>query len=232
MHALVFIPTYNEQENIENLISEILGLNLDISILVVDDNSSDGTGKILEKISKALPRLSVIHRFDRQGRGLAGIAGFKYAVKQNADYIIEMDADFSHHPKYIPLFLEEIEDCDVVIGSRMVKGGAVLDRSYLRNILSHLGQYFIRFILNLNIRDSTSGFRCFRRSCLESIDWDKLISRGPSIIEETNFYLRKGGFKIKEVPIVFKERQKGCSKLNLFKICDVFYRLIKLRLAK
>ena len=128
MQALVVIPTYNERENIKNLINQILNLNSDISILVVDDDSPDGTGKIVDEISKQESRLSILHRVDKKGRGAAGIAGFKYAIKQNAEYIIEMDADFSHSPEYIPLFLKEIKDCDVVVGSRMIKGGRIVGR--------------------------------------------------------------------------------------------------------
>ena len=231
MQALVFIPTYNERENIENLINQILNLNLDIGILVVDDNSPDGTGGILEQICKTQPRLSVIHRFDKRSRGLASIAGFKYAIKQNVDYIIEMDADFSHDPKYIPLFLKEIKDCDVIIGSRLVQGGGTIGRSYFRNTLSLLGRCCVRFILNLNISDSTSGFRCFRRSCLGSVNLDELISQGPSVIEEIIFYMKKKGFRMKEVPIIFRDRRGGQSKFNLWEAFGVFFTLIKIRLS-
>lgn len=230
MQALVIIPTYNERENIEELINRLLNLNPDIDVLVVDDNSPDGTGWLLDNIIKDQPRLSVIHRFDRRGRGLAGVAGFKHAISRKADYVIEMDADFSHDPEYIPLFLDEIKDCDVVVGSRMVKGGRIVGRGFLRNALSLLGQYFIGLILGLDIRDSTSGFRCFRRRCLESIDWDKIISRGPSIIEEVAYRIKRKGFRFKEVPIVFKNRRQGRSKLNLSQALGVFFTLIKVRL--
>ena len=232
MHALVFIPTYNEQENIENLINQILCLHLDISILVVDDNSSDGTGKIVDRISKTQPRLTVIHRFNQRGRGWAGIAGFKYAIKQNVDYIIEMDADFSHHPKYIPLFLEEIKDCDVVIGSRQVRGGKVIGRGLQRRCLTFLAQCFCRFVLGINILDVTSGFRCFRKCVLEGIDLGKLKSTGPSIVEEINFHLLGQGFKVKEVPIEFQLRCQGSSKLSLMKVLDAFFTLLRVRLAR
>ena len=231
MQALVFIPTYNERENIQNLINQILNLNYNISILVVDDNSPDGTGRIVDEISKTQPRLSVIHRFDKRGRGLAGIAGLKYALRQNVDYIIEMDADFSHDPMYIPLFLNEIKDCDVIIGSRLVKGGGIIGRSCFRDAFSRLSQHLIKLILNLDISDSTSGFRCFRRSCLEDIDWDKLVSVGPSIVEEIIFHMKKKGFRIKEVPIKFKERRGGQSKLSFLKVIDVLFTLIRIRLS-
>ena len=231
MQSLVFIPTYNERENIENLISQILNLNSDISILVVDDNSPDGTGEILDKISKTQPRLSVIHRLGKRGRGLASIVGFKYALRQNVDYIIEMDADLSHDPRYIPLFLKEIRDCDIIIGSRMVQGGGIIGRSHFRNAISRFGQYFVNLILKLNISDSTSGFRCFRRYCLFSIDWEKIISQGASVIEEIVFCMRKNGFIIKEVPIIFQDRRGGRSKFNLRKAFAVFFTLIKIRIT-
>lgn len=230
MQTLVIIPTYNERENIEELIKRLLNLNSDISVLVVDDNSPDGTGRLLNNIIKDQPRLSVIHRFGCRGRGLAEVAGFKYAISSKAKYVIEMDADFSHDPAYIPLLLEEINDCDVVVGSRMVEGGSIVGRGFLRNALSLAAQYLIRIMLRLDIRDSTSGFRCFRRHCLESIDWNKIISCGPSIIEEIAYYLRKKGFRFKEVPIMFKNRQRGRSKLNLSEALGVFFTLVRVRL--
>ncbi|MFH1338765.1 MAG: polyprenol monophosphomannose synthase [Candidatus Omnitrophota bacterium] len=230
MQALVIIPTYNERENIEELINRLLNLNSDINVLVVDDNSPDGTGRLLDNIIKNQPRLSVIHRFDRRGRGLAGVTGFKHAIRHKADYVIEMDADFSHDPAYIPLLLEEIKDCDVVVGSRMVKGGRIVGRGFLRNALSKLSQYFIRLILGLDVLDSTSGFRCFRRRCLESIDWNKIISEGPSIIEEVAYYIKRKGFRFKEVPIVFKNRRRGRSKLNLSGALGVFFTLVRVKL--
>lgn len=225
------IPTYNEKENIENLIDEILRLNLDLDILVIDDNSDDGTVEVLDKITKSNSRVFAIHRQGERGRGLSGIEGFKWALAQGADYIVEMDADFSHDPRYIPIFLREIRDCDVVIGSRRIKDGKTLGRIWMRNYLSQLAQLFCRFILGINIMDATSGFRCFKRHALEEINLDRLLSKGPSIVEEINFYLQKRKFKIKEIPIVFMSRRKGSSKLSPLKIYDTFWTLMKVKIT-
>jgi dolichol-phosphate mannosyltransferase len=231
MKALVFIPTYNEKDNIKNLIQEILKLNLDLHILVVDDESGDGTVEILDKIVRSDPRVSVIHRKGERGRGLAGREGFKYALKQDIDYLIEMDADFSHHPRYIPQFLQAITDCDVVIGSRWIKGGSVCGRPWQRDYFSGLAQFFCRFILGLDIRDGTSGYRCFKKNVLEKIDLDNFLSKGPSIVEEVNYHLQKKGFKVKEIPIIFYQRRQGSSKLNIAKLLETFYTLIMVRLS-
>lgn len=231
MKTLVIIPTYNERDNIEELIHEILSLNLDIHILVVDDDSYDGTAESLRRVADCCSNVSVIHRYNRRGRGLAGIEGFKWALAQMVDYIIEMDGDFSHDPQYIPIFLREIKDCDVVIGSRRIKDGRVLGRPWLRNYLGLLAQLFCRIMLGINILDATSGFRCFRKYVLQELDLDNLLSKGPSIVEEINYHLKKRGFKIKEVPIVFRQRRRGSSKLNLLKILDAFYTIIRVRLA-
>lgn len=231
MKTLVFLPTYNERENVQTLISEILRLNPDFYILVVDDSSDDGTAEILDKIAKAQPKVLVTRRTGKRGRGISGRDGFKRALLEKPDYIIEMDADLSHEPAYIPVFLEEIADCDVVIGSRSVKGGAISGRSLLRNLLSSLAQFFSRAILGLKISDATSGYRCFKRYVLESMDWDKFISGGPAIVEEMNYHIQRKGFKVKEIPIVFRPRIHGHSKLNLAKLFGVFCTLIRLRLS-
>ena len=231
MKALVFIPTYNEKDNIKNLIQEILKLNLDLHILVVDDESGDGTVEILDKIVRSDPRVSVIHRKGERGRGLAGREGFKYALKQDIDYLIEMDADFSHHPRYIPQFLQAITDCDVVIGSRWIKGGSVCGRPWQRDYFSGLAQFFCRFILGLDIRDGTSGYRCFKKDVLEKIDLDNFLSKGPSIVEEVNYHVQKKGFKVKEIPIIFYQRRQCSSKLNIAKLLETFYTLIMVRLS-
>ncbi|MFH1577562.1 MAG: polyprenol monophosphomannose synthase [Candidatus Omnitrophota bacterium] len=229
MQTLVIIPTYNERENIKSLISQILGLNLDIDILVVDDSSCDGTAEILDEISSKETRVSIIHRSGKRGRGLGGIDGMRWALKRSFDYIIEMDGDFSHQPKYIPVFLDEIRDCDVIIGSRRVCNGGAVGINLQRRFLSCFGQYLSRLVLGLDILDATSGFRCFRQRALKGIDLGKLKSQGPAIIEETNFYFQKNGFKIKEVPIIYTPRQGGVSKLNLIKAFNVFWTLLKIR---
>jgi dolichol-phosphate mannosyltransferase len=231
MKTLILIPTYNERENVENLISEIVKLEPNFYVLVVDDSSCDGTAEILDRNAQANPRVLVIHRSGKRGRGISGREGFKRALQEKPDYIIEMDADFSHDPKYIPVFLEAIENCDVVIGSRFVKGAKVLGRQILRNYLSWWAQFFSKAILGLKIADATSGFRCFKRYVLESLDWDELISWGPAIVEEMNYHIEKKGFKIKEIPILFYPRAAGHSKLNIIKVLDVFCTLVRARLS-
>lgn len=231
MKTLVLIPTYNERENIENLICEIVKLAPNFYVLVVDDSSGDGTAEILDRIAQANPRVFLMHRSGERGRGISGREGFKRALQEKPDYIIEMDADFSHDPKYIPVFLEEIRNCDVVIGSRFIKGGKAPGRKSLRNCLSWWAQFFSKLVLGLKIADATSGFRCFKRYVLESLDWDDLISRGPAIVEEMNYHIQKKGFRIREIPILFYPRTAGHSKLNIIKLFGVFCTLIRVRLS-
>lgn len=214
MKIMAMIPTYNEAGNIERLIQEILAVSNDISVVVVDDDSPDGTGKILDRMRKTNPRVHVIHRIGIRGRGTAGIEGFQHALREDANYIIEMDGDFSHKPVYIPLMLKEIDTCDVVIGSRLLKGGGEFGRNIIRTWVTQLANIYIRIILNLKIKDCTSGFRVFRRNVLEAIDLNTMISSGPSIVQEVLYKACKKGFKIKEVPIVFEERMSGESTFN------------------
>ena len=214
MQTLVLIPTYNERENIESLISEILNLNPDIGILVIDDDSPDGTGRILDEISKTQPRLSVIHRFDRKGRGLAGIAGFKYALDRDYDHVFEMDADFSHDPKYLPHFLEKIQEYDLVLGSRYIRGVNVVNWPMSRLLLSYFANVYARIITGLPVRDTTGGFKCFRRIVLEQIDLDAVQSDGYSFQIEMTFKAWKKGFRICEIPIIFVDRLAGSSKMS------------------
>jgi dolichol-phosphate mannosyltransferase len=231
MKTLIFLPTYNERENIRVLIPGILKFDSDFRILAVDDSSDDGTAQILDEIANENPNVSVMHRTGKRGRGVSGIEGFKRILTEKPDYIIEMDADLSHDPEYIPVFLREIADCDVVIGSRFVKGGSVSERPLPRDLLSYLGRFFSRAVLGLKISDATSGYRCFKRYVLESLDWDKFISRGPAIVEEMNYHIQRKGFKIKEIPIVFGPRVHGSSKLNFVKLFGVLGTLIRVRLS-
>jgi dolichol-phosphate mannosyltransferase len=224
------MPTYNEKENIEGLVSEIFRYVSDVNILIVDDNSPDGTGAIADKIADKDRRVSVLHRISNRGRGLAGIEAFKKAIKrEDVKYIIEMDADFSHDPKYIPIFLKEIENSDVVIGSRYVNGAMDCDRGRIRVILSKLVNLFIRKYLGLDIKDCSSGYRCFRKEALTSLDLDKMISKEPSIIEEVLYKCKLKNYKIKEVPIIFKNRRGGKTKLGVIKLIKVLRDIIIIR---
>lgn len=232
-NTLIIIPTYNEKENIEQIILDIFKRVPDVNVLIVDDNSSDGTADIINNISNIDARVAVMHRMSGRGRGLAGIDAFKYALRRSEiKYVIEMDGDFSHNPVYIPLFLEEIKNADVIIGSRYVNGGRDSDRSYVRIIMSRLVNLFIRNYLDFNILDCSSGYRCFRKEALSSIDWDKMISREPSIIEEILYECKLKGYRIKEIPIVFQKRRMGRTKLGILKLTKVFMDIIRIRYIK
>jgi dolichol-phosphate mannosyltransferase len=215
--AVIMIPTYNERENIADLIKEILDLDIDVdlSVLVADDNSPDGTGEIVQKMAESENRVHVLIRKKRRGRGAAGIDGFKEALKLSPDFIIEMDGDFSHQPKYIPMLLRVCEDYDLVIGSRFVKGGKDRDRNLMRRIITFFVRGFIRRKFRISVRDVSSGFRCFRRKVLEAIDLDDLISVNPSIVLEILYKAHLMEFRMKEIPIEFIDRKKGETKLNV-----------------
>lgn len=230
MKAIVILPTYNERETIKPIIEKIFLVKRDIEIIVVDDNSPDGTGLILDSLAKIYPGLEVIHRSGKRGRGSAGILGFKRALEREGDYIIEMDADLSHDPRYIPSFIEEMENADIVIGSRYIKGAGIAERSISRNIISLLANLYIKFTVGISkVKDCTSGFRCFKKEVLESIHLDSLESKGPSIVTEILY--RCKNYNIKEIPIVFKKRAGGKSKFNFQAIRDSISLGLKLRLA-
>ena len=214
MKAMAMIPTYNEALNIESLLREILRQGPDIGAVVVDDNSPDGTAAIVKRLQEEDPRVHLILRMNERGRGTAGIAGFKYAVAQGVDFIIEMDADFSHQPSFISSFLSQMDDCDLLIGSRLVVGGGEKGRHFLRKMITRSANAYIRFILGLPVRDCTSGYRVFRRKVLESIELDQLMAVGPPIVEEVLFKAYRRGFRIKEVPYILEERKAGESTFN------------------
>lgn len=212
--AIVILPTYNEKDNLERLVGEIISLKLPLELVIVDDNSPDGTGDIAERLSRQHSQVRVIHRKGKRGRGLAGVEGFQLALRGKADYILEMDADHSHLPKYLPELLKQAEEYDCVIGSRYVRGGAEIGRSLTRRIISYLANSYLRIILGNQVRDWSSGYRCFRRAILKSLDWRNIRSEGPSIVQEILYQLLSSGCRVKEVPITFEERCKGRSKLR------------------
>lgn len=220
--TLIIIPTYNEKDNIKKLIEEIFRYAPGVEALIVDDDSPDGTGDIADNIALVDKRVFVIHRMRDKGRGAAGVEGFKAAIKrENISYIMEMDADFSHDPKYIPDFLKEITHNDIVIGSRFIKEGGDAERVLLRRLFSKAVNFLIRSYLGLGVRDCSSGYRCFKREVLAQLDLDLLISKGPAILEETLYIARLKKYKIKEIPILFKNRYKNKTKLNLIKLLRV-----------
>ncbi|MBU0628893.1 MAG: polyprenol monophosphomannose synthase [Nanoarchaeota archaeon] len=228
--TIVTIPTYNEKENIRILINSILKLKIGgLEILVIDDNSPDKTYKIVENISKKNKKVHLLLRTEKRGRGYAGKAGFIWALNHKADYIIEMDADLSHNPKYIPQFLEKIKRADVVLGSRLTQGGRDARENIGRRAITKLANMYIRLVLGLNIRDCNSGYRCFTRQALTKIQPEKIISRGPQIVQEVLFKARLKNLKIIEIPITFKERQIGNSKLNITQLWKSYIAILKLR---
>ncbi len=210
------IPTYNEKENIGRLIVEIEALKLaNLHIVVVDDASPDGTGALLDTLAKTRPYLHPIHRKHERGRGTAGLAGFKYALACKADYVVEMDADFSHHPRYLPELLRAASEADVVVGSRFVPGGKDLDRGWVRHWITVVANFYIRKILKIaSVRDCTSGYRLFRREVLETVNLDNTVSLGPSIVQELLYKAHLLGFRVREIPIVFIDRRKGTSTFS------------------
>ncbi len=230
MKILVFLPTYNEKENIGAIIDNLNRLNFEKEILIVDDNSKDGTIDVIMKKKKETENVNLIIRTGKKGRGLAGIVGFKYFIQSDCDILVEMDADFAHHPKYIPNFLNYFPDYDVVIGSRLITSGREEDRKITRSYLSLLANFFIRFLFGINVRDCTSGYRVFKKELLKKLDFDNFISVNPEIVEELLYGCVLCKAKIKEIPIIYYERIGGQSKLNLKKILLVLIAIIKIRL--
>jgi dolichol-phosphate mannosyltransferase len=226
---MAMLPTYNEAPNIEQLLREILKQGPDIGAVVVDDDSPDGTAAIVERLQQEDPRVHLILRKEERGRGTAGIVGFRYAVEQEIPMVIEMDADFSHPPFYIPLFLRQMKDCDLLIGSRLVEGGGERGRHPLRKWITRLANAYIRLILHLSIRDCTSGYRVFRREVLEAIELDQIMSKGPSVVEEVLYKAYKRGFRIKEVPYILEERKAGESTFNRKIMLNALKMMVKIR---
>ncbi len=212
--ALIIFPTYNERDNIEKIVHAVLPLDPRIHVLVVDDNSPDGTGDLADRLAQQESKVNVLHREKKEGLGQAYIAGFKWAIERQFDYIFEMDADFSHGPEYVPQFLKEIRDVDLVIGSRYVSGVNVINWPIGRLLLSYYANVYTRWITGLPLRDATGGFKCFRREVLETIDLDAVQSSGYSFQIEMSMRVWKRGFRIKEIPIIFYDRRAGESKMS------------------
>ena len=230
---LVFLPTYNERENLPVTIERLLGLGLDVSILIVDDLSPDGTGAIADGwAAKNQNRIRVIHRQGARGRGKAGIMGLKEASKAECDLVVEMDADLSHDPLQLPTLLEAAKDADLVIGYHVTcKAGRRRISVFLRKLNSSVARFLSAAVLGLRYTDPTSGYRVYRREVLEPLPWDHMISDGPSIVEETLYHLKRNGAKIVEVPIEFLEREAGSSKITLGIILRWIVTLLKIRLS-
>lgn len=228
--ALVCIPTYNERENIPSIVKELLHV-APVDILIIDDNSPDGTGAVADLLAAEDARVHVLHRPGKQGLGKAYLAGFQWALERHYEFIFEMDADFSHQPRYVPEFLRAIQDHDLVLGSRYVPGGGTENWSQLRKFISQGGSLYARTILGLSVKDLTGGFKCFRREVLEAIDLDSVESTGYSFQIELTYRAAQKGFRIKEVPIVFYERVAGNSKMSKDIVLEAVAKVWKIRFS-
>lgn len=214
MKCLVIIPTYNEKDNIPVIVGQVLSRDPSLEVLVIDDNSPDGTGAIVDGMCRENPRLHVIHRPGKMGLGTAYVAGFRWALERDYDYICEMDADFSHPPATLNVFLEKIKEYDLVIGSRYLSGVNVVNWPLKRLLLSYFANIYARVVTGVPVRDLTAGFKCYRRAVLEAINLDRIHSNGYAFQIEMHFKAYYKGFRVTEVPIVFEERKMGQSKMS------------------
>ncbi len=230
--TLIVLPTYNERENLPTLVPQILAQDPGIEVLVVDDNSPDGTGQLADEMAKADKRVRVFHRPGKQGLGTAYIAGFKWALQRGYEFVFEMDADFSHNPDHIPEFLKAAKEYDLVLGSRYLYGVTVVNWPMSRLLLSYYANKYARLATGMPFSDTTGGFKCYRRKVLESIDLDAIRSEGYSFQIETTFRAWRKGFKIGEITIVFTDRLEGTSKMSGRIIREAVWLVWKLRLQR
>jgi dolichol-phosphate mannosyltransferase len=223
-------PTYNESENVPKLIPAVLRQAPNMHILIVDDGSPDGTGQIVKEIMKTNPNVHLIERAGKQGLGTAYVAGFKYAIENGYDFVFEMDADFSHNPNDIPVFLSKMDKYDLVIGSRYINGVRILNWPMNRLLLSYSANVYTRIITGLPVTDATGGFKCYRIDALKAIDLDKIRSNGYAFQIEMSFKVWKKGFRLLEIPIIFADRTSGASKMSKSIVYEAMFMLWKLRL--
>jgi dolichol-phosphate mannosyltransferase len=231
VRALDCLPTYDERENLEPMLralGEVLGL--DDRVLVIDDNSPDGTGELADLLAEELPFVEVLHRERKDGLGRAYVAGFRVALERGAELVLEMDCDFSHDPADVPRLIEAAADADLVLGSRYVPGGGVRDWGLVRRLISRAASLYTRLLL-MPVRDSTGGFKCFRREVLERLDLDAITSRGYMFQIETTFRVRRLGFRVVEIPITFADREVGGSKMSRAIVAEAIWKVPALRLA-
>lgn len=231
MKILIIIPTYNEIENIATVISKILSIRKEIDVLVIDDNSIDGTGDYVNDLSKRETRVKLHRRPRKLGLGTAYLEGFRYAVKEGYDFIFEMDADMSHNPDDIPRFLEEIETADLVIGSRYCRGISVINWPMSRLLLSFSANIYSKIVTGIPVNDMTSGFKCYKRVVVEELLKERIVSDGYGFQIETVFWSYKKGFKIRELPIIFIDRLEGNSKMSRRIIWEAYWVIWRLRFA-
>jgi dolichol-phosphate mannosyltransferase len=229
-NATVCLPTYNERENLEKMIRSLEPYG--VAVLVVDDNSPDGTGEIADRLAAELPNVSVLHRERKEGLGPAYLAGFRRALAEGAEFILEMDCDFSHEPKDVPRLVAACEHgADLALGSRYVPGGGTANWGVVRRIISWGGSFYARVILGVRIRDLTGGFKCYRRAVLETIDLYAVHSKGYAFQIETTYRTLEKGFRVVEIPIRFADRTEGQSKMSRAIVLEAVAKVPALRLA-
>ncbi len=228
--GLVIMPTYNERENLPVIAKAVLEQDPRLDLLVVDDNSPDGTGELGDELAATNERLKLLHRPEKMGLGTAYIAGFKWALEKSYEYVFEMDADHSHDPRYLPDFLKEIQDNDLVLGSRYLRGVAVVNWPMSRLLLSWSANKYARLVTGVPMTDLTGGFKCYRRTVLEALDLDKVKSEGYSFQIEVTSRAWARKFRIKEIPIIFVDRTEGESKMNRRIIWEAVWMVWKIRL--
>jgi len=214
MRALVVLPTYNEAENVLLLGADVLARNAGLEVLVVDDNSPDGTADLVADAQREEPRLHLLRRPGKLGLGSAYLAGFRYGLDRDYERILTMDCDYSHHPSYLPEMLDVANECDLVIGSRYVPGGGIANWPRRRRMLSHFANFYTRILLRVPVRDCTAGFRCYSREVLETIEPFEIRASGYSFLEEMVWRIHHAGFRVCEIPIVFEDRRRGTSKID------------------
>jgi dolichol-phosphate mannosyltransferase len=213
--TLIVVPTYNERDNVARVVDEFLAPVTGAEILFVDDSSPDGTGELIDQLAGVDPRVHVLHRAGKLGLGTAYIEGFQWGLARGYDFLVEMDADFSHDPRYLPALLARAEDgVDMVVGSRYVEGGGTVNWGLIRQLISQLGGFYARTVLGVAVRDMTAGFVCYRRQTLEALALDEIQSNGYSFQIEMKYRVLRAGMRIDEVPIVFVERRVGESKMS------------------
>jgi dolichol-phosphate mannosyltransferase len=229
--SLVIVPTYNERDNLPRLIPAVLAQHPSLEVLVVDDGSPDGTGALADSMAAAEPRLHVLHRAGKLGLGTAYLAGFRWGLEQGYDYLVEMDADFSHDPSHLPQFLEAVQSFDVVLGSRYLHGRVtVVNWPIARLLLSYFANVYARWVTGLPVADATGGFKCFRRAVLEAIELERVESNGYAFQIEMSFRAWKKGFRLGEIPIMFVDRDVGESKMSKQIVREAVWRVWRLRL--
>jgi len=228
VRAVACLPTYDERENLERMVHALCELG--VAVLVIDDNSPDGTGELADRLAAELDHVEVLHRERKEGLGPAYLAGFRRVLDGDAELIVQIDCDFSHDPADVPRLVEAAGDADLVLGSRYVAGGSVQNWGFVRRLVSAGGSLYARILLGVGIRDLTGGFKCFRREVLETIDLDAVSSRGYAFQIETTYRALRDGFRVVEVPITFVDRERGGSKMSRAIVLEAIWKVPALRL--